>query len=109
MDEEYYSRLLSKALDTFEYIFEKQSEILTENNQNSLYYDMELPLSLVLGSMEYHGFKVDRERLEEYGKRLDVRIESLQQTIWMMAGEEFNINSPKQLGVILLKSSALEL
>lgn len=107
MDEEYYSRLLSKALDTFEYIFEKQSEILTENNQNSLYYDMELPLSLVLGSMEYHGFKVDRERLEEYGKRLDVRIVSLQQTIWMMAGEEFNINSPKQLGVILFEKLGL--
>ena len=57
MDEEYYSRLLSKALDTFEYIFEKQSEILTENNQNSLYYDMELPLSLVLVAWSIMGLR----------------------------------------------------
>lgn len=104
---DYHSGLLSKALCTFEHIYKKQSEILEENNQNSLYYDMELPLSLVLGSMEYYGFRVDKERLEEYGQRLDSRIQSLQQTIWLMAGEEFNINSPKQLGCILFEKLGL--
>ncbi|NMA66833.1 MAG: DNA polymerase I, partial [Clostridiaceae bacterium] len=107
VDEDYNYELLSKALTTFNYIFEKQSKTLSENSQNSLYYDMELPLSLVLGSMEYYGFKVDQQSLEEYGQRLDVRIQSLQQSIWLMAGEEFNINSPKQLGVILFEKLGL--
>ena len=83
-------------------------KILAESNQNSLYYDMELPLSLVLGSMEYYGFKVDKKVLEEYGEHLDSRIKSLEQSIWLMAGEKFNINSPKQLGVILFEKLGLK-
>lgn len=72
------------------------------------FYDVELPLSLVLGSMEYYGFRVDKQYLEEYGARLDYRIKSLEQTIYMLACEEFNINSPKQLGVILFEKMGLK-
>lgn len=99
---------LSEALSTFLPIYEEQKAKLNENEQNSLYYDMELPLSLVLGSMEYYGFKVDQQNLEEYGERLARRIQSLEQTIYMLALEEFNINSPKQLGVILFEKLGLK-
>ncbi|NLX63445.1 MAG: DNA polymerase I [Clostridiaceae bacterium] len=100
--------LLGKAISTFKTIYEKQKAIINQSNQNSLFYDVELPLSLVLGSMEYYGFRVDRQYLEEYGRRLDNRIKSLEQTIYMLAGEEFNINSPKQLGVVLFEKMGLK-
>ncbi len=103
-----WPELISRALSAFQPIYERQTELLTESRQNSLYYDMELPLSLVLGSMEYYGFKVDQHTLEEYGERLDRRIRSLEQTIYMLALEEFNINSPKQLGVILFEKLGLK-
>lgn len=99
---------LGKALSCLSVIYDKQKAVISENNQNALYYDMELPLSLVLGSMEYYGFKVDQHNLEAYGERLDRRIRSLEQTIYMLALEEFNINSPKQLGVILFEKLGLK-
>lgn len=107
-DHSQWPELISRALSAFQPIYERQAELLTESRQNSLYYDMELPLSLVLGSMEYYGFKVDQKTLEEYGERLDRRIRSLEQTIYMLALEEFNINSPKQLGVILFEKLGLK-
>ncbi len=97
-----------KAISTFGIIYERQNSIINENKQNVLFYDVEIPLSFVLGSMEYYGFKVDRKYLEEYGERLDYRIKSLEQTIYMLACEEFNINSPKQLGVILFDKMGLK-
>jgi DNA polymerase-1 len=99
---------MSQALSALWVIYEQQKALLNQNNQNTLYYDMELPLSLVLGSMEYHGFKVDQKVLEDFGQRLDGRIRSLEQMIYMLAGEEFNINSPKQLGVILFEKLGLK-
>lgn len=100
--------LLGKAISTFRAIYEKQKDIIDKSKQNYLFYDVELPLSLVLGSMEYYGFRVDKQYLEEYGARLDYRIKSLEQTIYMLACEEFNINSPKQLGVILFEKMGLK-
>ncbi|HBR03434.1 MAG TPA: DNA polymerase I [Ruminiclostridium sp.] len=99
---------IGRALSAFYPIYEKQKEILSESGQNDLYYNVELPLSLVLGSMEYYGFQVDENILKEYGERLDGRIRSLGQSIYIMAGEEFNINSPKQLGVILFEKMGLK-
>lgn len=89
-------------------IYVKQKDILENSGQNELFFEVEQPLALVLGSMEYHGFKVDQKNLEEYGRRLDNRIRSLEQTIYMLACEEFNINSPKQLGVILFEKMGLK-
>ncbi|NLU52110.1 MAG: DNA polymerase I [Clostridiaceae bacterium] len=106
-DENKFSQDLSRCLSVINPIYEKQTMSLAENGQQDLYYQMELPLSLVLGSMEYYGFKVDAQYLEEYGKRLDARIRSLEQSIYMMAGEEFNINSTKQLGIILFEKLGL--
>lgn len=100
--------LLGKAISAFKTVYEKQKVIIDESKQNNLFYDVEMPLSLVLGSMEYYGFKVDRKYLQEYGERLDYRIKSLEQTIYMLACQEFNINSPKQLGVILFEKMGLK-
>ncbi len=63
--------------------------------------DIELPLCPVLAKMERAGFLVDREALENFGKLLSEEIGRLEEAIYTLAGEEFNINSPKQLGEIL--------
>lgn len=89
-------------------IYEKQSEKLDQSDLYFLYHDVELPLAMVLGSMEYYGFRVDKDALEEFGNMLDKRIKSLEQTIYMLACEEFNINSPKQLGVVLFEKLGLK-
>lgn len=68
-----------------------------------LFENIEMPLIFTLFRMEQEGVAVKREALREYGKKLGERIDVLQQEIYDMAGEEFNINSPKQLGVILFE------
>lgn len=68
-----------------------------------LYTDVELPLCPVLARMEQVGFLVDRKALYDFGESLTSSIEQLQQSIWALAGEPFNIQSPKQLGSILFE------
>ena len=68
-----------------------------------LYTDVELPLCPVLARMEQAGFLVDRKALYDFGERLTSSIEQLQQSIWALAGEPFNIQSPKQLGNVLFE------
>ena len=81
---------------------------IEENMQHELYYDIDLPLIYVLADMELEGMGVDRAGLIEYGKSLEGKIEELQKDIYWLAGEEFNINSPKQLGVILFEKLGLK-
>lgn len=81
----------------------KQLEQLEDSNQHELYFDIELPLVKVLADMEYYGFKIDADELKKYGEMLGLRIRTLEQEITMLAGEEFNINSPKQLGAVLFE------
>lgn len=69
----------------------------------SLFEKIEMPLLFVLHDMEQCGVLVRRQALKEYGTRLGVRIRELESEIWERAGEEFNINSPKQLGSILFE------
>ncbi len=76
-------------------------EDLLANDQDKLYRELEMPLSIVLGHMEKQGVKVDQEILQKMGKDLDLRLEELERKIHSLAGEAFNINSPKQLGEIL--------
>lgn len=80
---------------------------IRENNQENLYYDIELPLIFVLAEMEYHGFRIDADGLVEYSKELDDKIAQLISEIYALAGEEFKINSPKQLGAILFDKLGL--
>ncbi len=76
---------------------------LKENEQFDLYDKLELPLATILGEMESYGVKVDKEQLEEMGKELSHKLEKIEFDIYGLAGEKFNINSPKQLGVILFE------
>lgn len=82
---------------------EKLADIIEENAQHMLYYDVELPLINVLASMQVLGFTLDTEELQRFGEMLSIKLKIEEETIYSLAGEEFNINSPKQLGVILFE------
>lgn len=83
-------------------------ERLAENEQKSLFYDMEMPLIYVLAGMEKYGIKVDKAALLAYQKRLGESLDGMEEEIYALAGEKFNINSPKQLGVILFEKLGLK-
>lgn len=74
---------------------------LNENQQLSLLNEIEIPLAKVLGEVELNGFKVNRRRLEEIGLFLEDELKDLEKQIYDLVGHEFNIGSPKQLGVVL--------
>lgn len=77
------------------------AEKLKEAGMDRLFRDIEMPLVFTLSDMERAGVKVEAEALKVYGDQLGSRIADLEKEIYDLAGEEFNINSPKQLGVIL--------
>ena len=76
---------------------------LEEAEMYSLFTDIEMPLAIVLAGMEKEGIRVIREDLDSYGKELELEIKRLEKEIIDLAGFEFNINSPKQLGEILFE------
>ncbi len=76
---------------------------IEELDMHELLYTVELPLTEVLASVESEGFRVDSEKLNELGLNFTAEIQRIQQEIYDLAGEEFNINSPKQLGKILFE------
>ena len=80
---------------------------LSDEAMLDLYDDIELPLIFVLKSMENYGIKVEKESLKAYGDALVERINVLEKDIYDLAGETFNINSPKQLGTILFEKLRL--
>lgn len=73
-----------------------------------LYQEVEIPLASVLADMEIEGFPLDIEVLEKMGENFKVQIENIKQRIYSMAGEEFNIDSPKQVGEILYNKLGLD-
>jgi DNA polymerase-1 len=81
---------------------------LRETGMWELFRNMEMPLVFTLYSMEQAGVRVEAEELKAYGDKLAVRIEELENTIYEQAGEQFNINSPKQLGVILFEKLGMK-
>ncbi|MBO8434200.1 MAG: DNA polymerase I [Tyzzerella sp.] len=83
-------------------------EKMEENGQHTLYYEIELPLMHVLADMEKEGIKVDRQALSDYGNMLSEKIDSITREIYDITGEEFNINSPKQLGIVLFEKMGLK-
>ena len=114
-DEAQLSLLDEKSTDQdarYAHIIYALSEILSdkieENSQHELYYNVELPLIRVLSDMELCGFKVDADELARFGEFLQEHILGFEQQIYKLAGEEFNINSPKQLGEILFGKLGLK-
>ncbi len=83
-------------------------EQLNETGMQALFADIEMPLIYSLYHMEAEGIHVEQKELKEYGDRLMVRIEKLEKEIYDLVGEEFNINSPKQLGEILFEKMKLK-
>ena len=83
-------------------------EQLKENNMWKLFVDVEMPLVETLYDMEQCGVRVEADELKAYGEKLGVRIHELEQEIYEEADEIFNINSPKQLGVILFEKMGLQ-
>ena len=82
-------------------------EQLLETDMYQLFKEVEMPLVFTLADMEAVGILLDTKELKEYGDKLAVRIAELEKQIYEQAGEEFNINSPKQLGVILFEKLEL--
>ncbi|MBP2243096.1 DNA polymerase-1 [Cytobacillus eiseniae] len=80
---------------------------LKENQQAELFHDLEMPLSFILADMESCGIQVDIDRLKDMGKELYAKLVEIELRIHGLAGEKFNINSPKQLGVILFDKLGL--
>ena len=80
---------------------------LEAEGMSRLYQEIEIPLAFILADMEEAGIRVEAEELKAYGERLQVRIGELEEKIYQEAGETFNINSPKQLGVILFEKLQL--
>ena len=78
-----------------------------ENGATALLHEIELPLAMLLARMEAFGFKLDRAGLESFRGQLEVAMNKLIERIYYLAGEKFNINSPKQLGVILFEKLGL--
>ena len=85
----------------------KLEALLKENEQFELYKNLELPLASILGEMESEGITVNRATLEKMGQDLNDKLVVIEQEIYTEAGEAFNINSPKQLGVILFDKLGL--
>ncbi len=100
--------LLSNLSSVLFRSYEVCKKSLEEKELLDLYFDVELPLEEVLYSMESIGVNIDKELLIKIGEELDEEIEKLTTTIYMLAGEEFNINSPSQLGEILFNKIGLK-
>lgn len=86
---------------------EEMKDELKKNEQYELLRELEMPLALILGEMEHLGVQVDVGNLEEMGQDLTSRLHTLEQEVYELAGEEFNLNSPKQLGPILFEKLKL--
>ncbi len=91
----------SDEIARFSALCDKLETQLERNGQQKLLGEIELPLAQVLASMEHLGFAVDKSGIQQFGKSLDQRIADIQERIYFLAGGQFNVNSPKQLGEIL--------
>ena len=102
------SEYLAKCAVALGVLNERIGDKIKENGQEKLYQEVELPLVTVLAHLEINGFLVDDHQLKEFADKLGEKIDALTNEIYMLACEEFNINSPKQLGVILFEKLELK-
>lgn len=100
----------SLALYKAKFIYESQALLqkeIEEHDLHYLFYEVEMPLAITLGDMEFDGVHVNKETLQEMGKEIQIKIELLEKDIYNQAGCEFNISSPKELGNILFEKLQL--
>ena len=96
-----------RVLAVYDKLCEKLENEIRANEQEKLLFEMEIPLAKVLAKMEISGFAVDRQGIADYGTMLSQQIRELEQAIYREAKQEFNINSPKQLGKVLFEDMKL--
>ena len=101
-DLSHHAHIVSKA-KAIQDLKDTQDQLLKDKNQYHLLYDVELPLSFVLGDMEFSGIDANIETLNQMGETLKKKIEVLEKDIYTLAGMTFNIASPKQLGEVLFE------
>lgn len=120
-EEEIYGKGVKRTLPTNEILYpylaqvvksifdlkEIQSARLKEENMDSLYKNIEVKVARVLANMEYEGIHVSKKALKDMSDELDERIKILEASIHTLAGSEFNIASPKQLGIVLFEDLGL--
>lgn len=106
-DESVFFEHLARKIRTIEFLYEPILEELENKNQLDLYFDIELPLAHILGEMEMEGITLNASTLQEMKGQFAERLEEIEQKVYTEAGEEFNLNSPKQLGVILFEKMKL--
>lgn len=110
---EYLGEKISETADLGEkiaYLYKLKETLddkIREYNMESLFYDVEMPLSVVLADMENAGIKVNPDKLKELGAKFGRKLGYLTEDIYSKAGMEFNINSPKQLGEVLFEKLSL--
>ncbi len=104
--EDDYSSLYNNVY-AIEMLYIKMAELINSNDQSILYYDVELPLLEVLADLQLRGMYIDKAALSDFGLMLDAHINQIRDEIYELSGEEFNINSPKQLGEILFNKLGL--
>ena len=100
----------SLALYKAKFIYESQALLqkeIEEHDLHYLFYEVEMPLAITLGDMEFDGVHVNKKTLQEMGKEIQIKIELLEKDIYNQAGCEFNISSPKELGNILFEKLQL--
>lgn len=107
LEKEELDNTIGSIVQLVEKVTPKMEEKLVDMDMDGLFYHVEMPLVEVLGYMEYEGVMVDKDKLIELGEEFKISIDKLEKEIYNLAGEEFNINSPKQLGVILFEKLEL--
>lgn len=107
LEKEELDNTIGSIVQLVEKVAPKMEEKLVNMDMDGLFYHVEMPLVEVLGYMEYEGVMVDKDKLIELGEEFKISIDKLEKDIYNLAGEEFNINSPKQLGVILFEKLEL--
>jgi DNA polymerase-1 len=108
LNEEEIKKYLGKLIPAISVLKDFEEKRIKEDRQWELFTEIELPLIRVLANMEIKGFLIDKNRLSDFNEDLKARISVLEEEIYALAGETFNINSPKQLGVILFEKLGLK-
>ncbi|CAJ1185220.1 DNA polymerase I [Companilactobacillus paralimentarius] len=106
-DEKLLLNFLAQKAQVIDNLKDQMLKELKDNDQDSLYDEIELPLSIVLAEMEIKGITVEVSKLKEMENTFATRLAEIEKTIYEEAGKEFNINSPKQLGVVLFEDLKL--
>ena len=107
LEASFVERYMAFTLEKIEKLEPVMMDIIHERKMDQLFKEIEMPLVEVLAYMEYYGVKVDKQELDVLGKEFDIEIKELLDQIYKLAGKEFNVNSPKQIGEVLFEDLGL--